>query len=211
MAEHLLALGGDDYDRFMAARIDGPCCSYEEEDIFRYTAYPPDIPEAKAIDRFGRTELGLEEEWSEQLVMDCIFEFGNALVENNSWVRTVLDSEQFGNIKFRTIEQVRTYQDLGNKLYQVMPNPVLKGFRPMDLENAPAIPDAIPDRVQDIPDSRGKLEELCAPFGGREKAAELFLNALSSGSTAPKKIRRKDPCPCGSGKKYKNCHGKNLS
>ncbi|MBO7703790.1 MAG: SEC-C domain-containing protein [Solobacterium sp.] len=55
------------------------------------------------------------------------------------------------------------------------------------------------------------MEELCAPFGGREKAAELFLNALSSGSTAPKKIRRKDPCPCGSGKKYKNCHGKNLS
>lgn len=26
-----------------------------------------------------------------------------------------------------------------------------------------------------------------------------------------KKIGRNDPCPCGSGKKYKNCHGKNLS
>ena len=23
----------------------------------------------------------------------------------------------------------------------------------------------------------------------------------------PKKIGRNDPCPCGSGKKYKNCHG----
>ena len=23
------------------------------------------------------------------------------------------------------------------------------------------------------------------------------------------KIGRNDPCPCGSGKKYKNCHGKN--
>src|SRR5574344_1228951 len=27
---------------------------------------------------------------------------------------------------------------------------------------------------------------------------------------AEKKIGRNDPCPCGSGKKYKNCHGKNL-
>ena len=25
-----------------------------------------------------------------------------------------------------------------------------------------------------------------------------------------KKIGRNDPCPCGSGKKYKNCHGKHL-
>ena len=25
----------------------------------------------------------------------------------------------------------------------------------------------------------------------------------------PKKIGRNDPCPCGSGKKYKFCHGKN--
>ena len=28
--------------------------------------------------------------------------------------------------------------------------------------------------------------------------------------TAEKKIGRNDPCPCGSGKKYKNCHGKGL-
>ncbi|MBI5155687.1 preprotein translocase subunit SecA [Candidatus Peregrinibacteria bacterium] len=28
--------------------------------------------------------------------------------------------------------------------------------------------------------------------------------------TAPKTIGRNDPCPCGSGKKYKKCHGKNL-
>ena len=24
-----------------------------------------------------------------------------------------------------------------------------------------------------------------------------------------KTVGRNDPCPCGSGKKYKNCHGKN--
>ncbi|HFJ6559135.1 TPA: SEC-C metal-binding domain-containing protein, partial [Enterococcus faecium] len=25
------------------------------------------------------------------------------------------------------------------------------------------------------------------------------------------KVGRNDPCPCGSGKKYKNCHGKNAN
>ena len=27
---------------------------------------------------------------------------------------------------------------------------------------------------------------------------------------AEKTVGRNDPCPCGSGKKYKNCHGRNL-
>ncbi|MBP5687778.1 MAG: SEC-C domain-containing protein [Muribaculaceae bacterium] len=34
--------------------------------------------------------------------------------------------------------------------------------------------------------------------------AQLVADALKH-----KKVGRNDPCPCGSGKKYKNCHGKN--
>ena len=38
-------------------------------------------------------------------------------------------------------------------------------------------------------------------------------DAPNAGSTTPyrsdKKVGRNDPCPCGSGKKYKNCCGKN--
>jgi preprotein translocase subunit SecA len=40
--------------------------------------------------------------------------------------------------------------------------------------------------------------------------------STKQGETSPVTIRRtypkvgrNDPCPCGSGKKYKNCHGKN--
>ena len=39
-----------------------------------------------------------------------------------------------------------------------------------------------------------------------ERLAGLYANA----SRFPK-VGRNDPCPCGSGLKYKNCHGKNLS
>ena len=40
---------------------------------------------------------------------------------------------------------------------------------------------------------------------------------LDNGKSAPqepvraeKRVGRNDPCPCGSGKKYKNCHGQGL-
>lgn len=43
---------------------------------------------------------------------------------------------------------------------------------------------------------------------------DVSANTSEPKSNAPihveKKIGRNDPCPCGSGKKYKNCHGKGL-
>ena len=44
-------------------------------------------------------------------------------------------------------------------------------------------------------------------------AAEAALGAIAAGMTAQRvgsvpKVGRNDPCPCGSGKKYKQCHGK---
>ncbi len=44
-----------------------------------------------------------------------------------------------------------------------------------------------------------------------EKKKELYLEQKKSGTIRRegKKIGRNDPCPCGSGKKYKQCCGKN--
>lgn len=42
-----------------------------------------------------------------------------------------------------------------------------------------------------------------------EKKKEIFLDQKKSHTVrVGKKIGRNDPCPCGSGKKYKFCHGK---
>ena len=42
-----------------------------------------------------------------------------------------------------------------------------------------------------------------------EKRKELYLEQKKSGTVVkPKKIGRNDPCPCGSGKKYKHCCGR---
>ena len=42
--------------------------------------------------------------------------------------------------------------------------------------------------------------------GADTAAKEAPRNPVKAG----KKIGRNDPCPCGSGKKYKNCCGKNV-
>jgi len=47
----------------------------------------------------------------------------------------------------------------------------------------------------------------------RTQHTDLSTNGEQKANTpviAEKKINRNDPCPCGSGKKYKNCHGKGL-
>ncbi len=53
------------------------------------------------------------------------------------------------------------------------------------------------------------LEEWNAIFD-QDKQKELYLEQKKSGTVVKEtKIYPNDPCPCGSGKKYKKCHGKN--
>ena len=42
------------------------------------------------------------------------------------------------------------------------------------------------------------------------RAASEAARANNTPYRAAKKVGRNDPCPCGSGKKFKNCHGRNL-
>lgn len=54
-----------------------------------------------------------------------------------------------------------------------------------------------------------KLPEWDAIFD-KETQHRLYMEQKKSGTIIkPKKIGRNDPCPCGSGKKYKYCHGRN--
>ncbi len=55
-----------------------------------------------------------------------------------------------------------------------------------------------PEKVQRV--RVAKEVETVDPDSGKQKPYERKT----------KKIGRNDPCPCGSGKKYKNCHGKNI-
>lgn len=210
--EHLIAIDEDDYDRFIATRIDAPFYDCDEETLLHYTKDPPDIPEVNAIIDFGKQELGLDDEWALQLINDCALSQPYSLCDGTSWVESVLAQERFGKIRFRTIDQLKRFRQLGNSLYQVLPNPVFRGWKPAEIDNAPALMDDIPERDEDIPDARPQMEDFFAKLGGRENALRILTERMSeTASERPqkkRKIGRNEPCPCGSGKKYKKCCGR---
>jgi preprotein translocase subunit SecA len=51
-------------------------------------------------------------------------------------------------------------------------------------------------------DGRRRREQAAIPSRGLQPAAVPALAASKA------KVGRNDPCPCGSGKKYKHCHGR---
>lgn len=217
VSEQLVAVKEGDYECFLEARIDESYCEYDEEMLFQFVDYDQlthwDLPEINAIADFGKTELGLNDEWTDQLIYDCIFHQRMALCEGRSWVMSVLHMESFGMIQFRTIEQVKRLRELGNSLYHVIPNPVLRGWRPMDLDN-PLVPlDDIPDCDEDIPDMRTRKNEIFDLFGGRQKLSQMLIQQfteqfIDKNDLLQRKVGRNELCPCGSGKKYKKCCGR---
>ena len=50
----------------------------------------------------------------------------------------------------------------------------------------------------------------CPSCGAWNTLEEQAPQAQAAPVKANKQVGRNDPCPCGSGKKYKNCHGKGL-
>lgn len=66
-----------------------------------------------------------------------------------------------------------------------MPNPVLKGWKPSEIENPPVLPDDIPEKDEDIPDGRKAMDEILAQYGSREKDREQLMQSISK--AAPKK------------------------
>ena len=52
-----------------------------------------------------------------------------------------------------------------------------------------------------LPSEEARRKAAAAPQGEQPKAMP---------AKADPRIGRNDPCPCGSGKKYKNCHGQDL-
>lgn len=205
VTEHLVYFDRKDLDRFLAARIDMPLFDCDEETVRKSWKDYLDLPEAKAISDFVETELGLDREWSKELIQLCTFCQPSALCDGQSWVINILHQIRIGKIQFRTVEQVARFRELGTEFYQVYPNPVLRGWRPMEIQNAPALPDDIPEKDEDIPenlDFMGMFDKI----RGNGQSAEQALQKLQK-MMPPRKVGPNDPCPCGSGKKYKKCCG----
>ena len=80
VAEHMIAVDSTNLNRLIATRIDLPFCDCDEETLLRLDKDFLDIPEKNAIIEFGKTEMGLDDEWCRQLIQDCVFLSANCIV-----------------------------------------------------------------------------------------------------------------------------------
>ncbi len=74
----------------------------------------------------------------------------------------------------------------------------------------PEVRRAMPERPADYSNYRTSRENLPGENANRAAAQGASQRQPVQPAKAGPRINRNDPCPCGSGKKYKNCHGKGL-
>ena len=69
----------------------------------------------------------------------------------------------------------------------------------------------MPEEVEELEQQRRmEAERLAQMQQLSHQDDDSAAAAALAAQTGERKVGRNDPCPCGSGKKYKNCHGKNL-
>lgn len=95
----------------------------------------------------------------------------------------------------------KVYSMVGDRLASISKDSVPKQEKNLDMGNLNYQKGEIETGVSGISGDMGERKVVDA--SGRE----VKVQKIESGK---EKIGRNDPCPCGSGKKYKNCHGKNV-
>jgi preprotein translocase subunit SecA len=92
---------------------------------------------------------------------------------------------------------------------------VLMNVKVQSAEQVEQAAEALEDRAERIsnvtytaPTETGEVESQVDPAtaGGRRAVASAAM-AAAAGSGGMPRVGRNDPCPCGSGKKFKHCHG----
>ena len=82
------------------------------------------------------------------------------------------------------------------------------------LQEPQQVQQAAPERRQDMSQLRENKRDAETVSGGdpaqQAAAAHDTREQQRTPYVAPKTVGRNDPCPCGSGKKFKNCHGKGI-
>lgn len=91
---------------------------------------------------------------------------------------------------------LRDYQNEGHQLFDTMMQQIEEDVSKYILKSVVTVEDDIErDKSTDF----GKAEHVSAEDGKEKAKAQPYVK--------DEHIGRNDPCPCGSGKKYKNCHG----
>lgn len=115
--------------------------------------------------------------------------------------------EQKDPLLIYKLESVNLFDVMVDKINNQTVSILMRGQIPV--QEPQDIRQATPEQHQDMSKYREQKQDLNDPH--QQAAAQHDTReAKREPIRAEKTVGRNDPCPCGSGKKYKNCHGKNI-
>ena len=128
--------------------------------------------------------------------------------------------EQKDPLLIYKLESVNLFDAMVNKINNQTISILMRGQIPVqeapaEAPEAPQAPrqvevrQAAPEQRQDMSKYREQKVDLNDPNQQTAAAQDTREQPRREPIRAEKTVGRNDPCPCGSGKKYKNCHGRN--
>ncbi len=144
----------------------------------------------------------IDEEWKENL--RSLDELRNS-VQNARY-------EQKDPLVLYKLDSAKLFDDMVEIINNDTISILMRGQIP--LQEPQQVQQAAPERRQDMSQLRENKRDTSSVSGGdpaqQAAAAHDTREQQRTPYVAPKTVGRNDPCPCGSGKKFKNCHGKGL-
>ena len=115
--------------------------------------------------------------------------------------------EQKDPLLIYKLESVNLFDTMVDKINNQTVSILMRGQIPV--QEPQEVRQAAPEQRQDLSKYREQKQDLTDP--NQQAAAQQDTREQQNREPirVEKTVGRNDPCPCGSGKKYKNCHGKN--
>lgn len=228
--ESLLIIGPDDFAETQRLQGDKPYYVPDKQALLKYAddLYFEKGSEFTALMDFFRKV----KRFSPDEVLDIADELQlNACMSSGDDLDGLFHTLEWMGVRFRDIEEINAFYQLYARLSNATRKPINRGFtpnelmarpefQPKDVKLKPGIKAAISSGYLSIDELRdtalagnellgGALQE---SFLGELDRIEQELQDEAAGKRAPDTpvpASRNAPCPCGSGRKYKHCCGKN--
>ena len=115
--------------------------------------------------------------------------------------------EQKDPLLIYKLESVKLFDYMVDKINDKTITVLMRGQIP--IQDPAEVQEAAPEPQKQAPQYREEKQDLSNPGMSNAAQRDTREEQKPEPYVAPQKIGRNDPCPCGSGKKFKQCHGKN--
>ncbi|MBO4379851.1 MAG: preprotein translocase subunit SecA [Muribaculaceae bacterium] len=153
-------------------------------------------------------------EWHKAILLVTIDELWKEHLRELDQLRQSVQNasyEQKDPLVIYKLESFNLFANMLNNLNVKAISSLMRGQIPIQPEQETRVREAMPERRNDYSKYRTSREEfpgdqqrrVASQRQGEQQAPQPVRN------TGPR-VGRNDPCPCGSGKKFKNCHGRDM-